>query len=137
MRTTNRSLTFCFAGRRFRLMGTHDAVERGASALTCRDIVEAIRAHPHHLIPDNTLNRFLGLKISASGKITNQDRVGFGLGCITEVVDDHGTIVLCNFRKPAPRDVADLQKGALIRVRGVVSNATSEAVVLSDCELEN
>ncbi len=118
-------------------MANHGAAGTAVATVTCREIVEAFRAHPFHLIPDHILSRFLGLRISASGKITNQDRVGFGLAIITEVVDDHGTTVLCNFRKPVPPDVARLQKGTLIKVRGVVSNANSDAVVLSDCQLES
>ena len=118
-------------------MANHAAAGSAVAAVTCREIVEALRAHPFHLISDDILNRFLGLRISASGKITSQDRVGFGLAIITEVVDDHGTTVFCNFRKPAPREVTELQKGTWIKVNGVVSNANREAVTLSDCHLES
>ncbi len=113
------------------------AAQCDASTLTARNIVDAFKDHPGLIRSEIILNRFLGLEIHASGHILGEDEIGFGLDYITVTIDDEGVLVFCDFEKPVAQEVRSLKKGKHLRVRGVVSNANRDTVVLTSCRLES
>ncbi len=104
------------------------------SLLTPREIVEDYRSH-RRLVLEGIFSPHLGRALYASGPIVFQDARGFLLSYVTAGIDDHGVMVCCEFIKPVSPEIASLKKGEYITVRGIVSNANKDVVVLTSCEL--
>lgn len=117
-------------------MAKQKATQCDAPTLTARNIVDAFKDHPGLIRCEIILNRFLGLEIHASGHILGEDEIGFGLDYITLTIDDEGVLVFCDFEKPVAQEVRSLKKGKHLSVRGVVSNANRDSVVLTSCRME-
>ncbi len=108
--------------------------ENRASSLTPREVVEDYRSH-RRLVLEGIFSPYLGRTLYASGPVVFQDTKGFLLSYVTAGLDDHGVLVSCEFIKPVSPEVATLKKGEHITVRGIVSNANKDVVVLTACEL--
>ena len=105
-----------------------------ALTLTPREVIEDYRSH-RRLVLEGIFSPYLGRTLCASGPIVFQDTKGFLLSYVTAGIDDHGVIVSCEFIKPVSQEVASLKKGEYVTVRGIVSNANKDLVVLTSCEL--
>ena len=105
-----------------------------AATLTPREVIEDLRSR-HRFVFEGIFSPFLGRTLCASGPIVFQDTKGFFLSYVTVGINDHGSIVSCEFIKPVSPEVAALKKGEHISVRGIVTNANKDIVVLTCCEL--
>lgn len=102
------------------------------SAISPGDITAALKPL-QPLLVQNSLKRFLGLGIKATGKIFMIDDWG---SHATINLYHNGVHVSANFDKPVPAELTVLKKGDSISLIGRVFNATGDIVVLDHCELE-